>query len=254
MPKTSSEWRCGPCVFVGKEPINLPGHLHNCYRIFVQHDNVPGWNLGITFDRDGNVFGFEVRAPFDLEAPNFIALPMGGLTRRKLQAIPLGQVEMCARYFARWSALGEAEELAVMGTGVVDGVEVGKFPLHPDAGPQSEAHLRALADAAAIKQHSETKKPGRAHISTHDVVIAAAMFAELVAHGERAPYVKIGKQIGLPTQKVATRVRIARQRGYLTPAAPAWTGEKRGGVARGELTDPGLRELAVILNTNQETS
>ena len=233
------------------------GRMSSCHRIFIRHDNFPDWDLGITFDADDNIIGFELRAPFDESAPNNTRVPVGGMTRRLLQAIPLGELENHARYFAARNAEDVANTIAaVMELRVATEVEnqylvVGDHLLTPGGGPGSPMHRAALKRVEHLDAEPLPRRPSRPRLEDADVLAAAAMFAQLVADGERAPYRVIAAQLDIKSDKVATLVRTARTRGFLTAAAPTSSGSPRGGAARGQLTEQGLARWRDLLNKEQ---
>jgi hypothetical protein len=242
--------RHGRVELVSRLVSQEPGVYFGLERLVLRHDDVDGWDLVVTFARSGGIVGFEIRAPFDVDQrPDCLRTPEGGLTRRQLQAIPLGEIENAARSFARAILERDADDAVSMYVvRAKDGRIVGVGALRPDGGPGSELHERALKRVAAISPHRELRT-GRPRTSDEDLVTVAAMFAALVDEGARNPYEQIAEALHYSPTTVATRVRTARRRGFLTKPTPTRSGSTRGGTPRGELTDKARKLLEEMENS-----
>ena len=207
----------------------LSDEYEGCERYVIQHESAPEWNMGVTFDTLGQVIGFEVRAPHTPGLPGAPTVPVGGLTRRKLQALPLRHIEDQARSIAVLVNLAET----------MSGPPGSRFRSTTWVRSQT---LGTDRQPVAKKTRARTTKPK----SEDHTLKAALIFARCVETREHAPYKIIAREIGYSRNTAAVLVRKAREAGYLTETTPTTTGRTAGGAARGELTDYGRAMLTKL--------
>jgi hypothetical protein len=178
-----------------------PQHFFNddTVSVWAPLEDAPGWRVSMVFAlRSGTVELVDVRV-HPSSASSLDEVPNGGIGRRMLAGIPLGQITAAAR--REFSS----EVVTVDGQRKV----------------RKEAVLfgRRWADAPAATEPRAAARRGRPGRPDRFYAEAARAFVRHRDGGSRAPRKDAGAELGIPARKMPDILRTARQRGLLLGGA-----------------------------------
>jgi len=224
--------RFGSCEFVeraGKpadSEFGKPNTFVPSETIWVRHDEIAEWELGVEFTVRAEVSGLAVRAPFDRSfgadwhqpvKPRLI--PPGGLTVRTMRAIRWAEVEQAARHWLRIARAFDVSDASAEYQ-VLDkhGEVIISAPLYPGGGVDGDRFNRAVASLHAARIPPDRPRPGPKGRSDREMAVIASQYVHVASDPatSRSPIRALAERLGYSASTVRGIVAGCRSRGLLT--------------------------------------